>query len=70
MVQPSLAEARVEHCRLHPRIGADKQDRIGFIGAGKRGVEEIACTPVLRVQLSAQLTAIAVRRAKPRPAAS
>ncbi len=43
--QPALTDPSVQHRRFLPRIGADQQDRIGFVDPGDAGVEAVEIAP-------------------------
>ena len=63
---PALADARIEHGRLEPRIGADQQNGIGLLDALDGGIEQVARAPELGVELGAVLPAFDLVAAEPR----
>src|SRR5262249_60679772 len=61
---PALADARIEHCGLEPRVGADKQNDIGSFDTLNAAVEEIASAAEPRIELGAVLAAVEIGRAE------
>jgi hypothetical protein len=63
---PALADARVQHRRLAPRISADDKERARLLDAGDGGVEKVRAAAELGIDLRPVLAAVDVRRAKAR----
>src|SRR4051794_26372423 len=63
---PALADARIEHGRLAPRIGPDDQQGVSALDAGNGGVEQIARPAKPGIERRAVLSAIEARNPEAR----